>query len=257
MRWITKNKLGLKFFAVGLAVALAMPGFSSELKSARVYPTGKITIYRGDQKIGEYHNEAPFPEGFLIAADGRCGVKMDDMYLVAEDQSIFAVETAITRRQLLIRKGTVYFALPEKSRKLSFVTPGDTVTVQGMMLNAATGNPLLKGYISVNQDRSEIGVVEGGAMMISTRQGDMLIKSGQRLILAQAELDVGPPEEEKVAEEEEIEKEPGLSRGQKITIGAVGAGATLAAFFALLGGGSGGSSGGDGGGDDDVSPSSP
>ena len=254
MRWITKNKLGLKFFAVGLAVALAMPGFSSELKSARVYPTGKITIYRGDQKIGEYHNEAPFPEGFLIAADGRCGVKMDDMYLVAEDQSLFAVETTTTRRQLSIRKGTVYFALPEKSRRLSFVTPGDTVTAQGIILNAATGNSLLKGYISVNQDRSEIGVVEGGAMMISTRQGEMLIKSGQRLILAQAELDVGPPEEEEAVEEEEIEKEPGLSRGQTITVGVVGAGIALGGIAALAGGG--GGSGG-GGGDDDVSPNSP
>ena len=82
------------------------------------------------------------------------------------------------------------------------MTPGDTVTTQSIMLNAATGDSLLKGYISVNQERSEIGIIEGGAMMVSTRQGDMLIKSGQRIILAQAELDVGPPEEEEAVEEE-------------------------------------------------------
>ena len=32
MYWSGRNKLGLKFFAIGLSFALALPGFSSELE---------------------------------------------------------------------------------------------------------------------------------------------------------------------------------------------------------------------------------
>jgi hypothetical protein len=263
-----RNKLGLKFFAIGLSFALVLPGFSSELKSARIYPTGKITIYSGNQRVGEFNEEAPFPEGFLIAADGKCGVKMEDIYLVAEDRSLFSVATAANLRELLIKEGTVYFAVSKMSHSLSFITPSGSLAVLDILLNAATDSPQLKGYAAVKQNGSELGVLEGGSMIVSTQLGEMMIKSGQRLILAQADMDIGAPEEIETSDETEGKEEPegkdeteakeekaGMSKNQKITLGAIGAAIVLAGAIALGGGGGGGGGGSDGGGS--VSPSSP
>jgi len=252
-----KNKLGLKFFAIGLSFALTLPGFSSELKSGRIYPTGKITIYSGNQRVGEFNKEASFPEGFLIAADGRCGVKMEDIYLVAEDGSLFSVATVANLRELLIKKGILYFAVSDMYRSLSFTTPSGSFAVLDILLNAATDSPQLKGYVAVKPNGSELGVIGGGSMIVSTQQGEMMIKSGQRLILAQADMDIGAPEEletvdEKAGKEEKAEK----SKTKKIILVAI-IGAVIAAGAGALGGGGGGGgySASDSGGP--ISPSSP
>ena len=262
-----RNKLGLKILAIGLSFALALPGFSSGLKSARIFPAGKITIYSGNQRVGEFNKEAPFPDGFLIATDGRCGVKMEDIYLVAEDKSLFSVATAANLRELLIKEGTVYFAVSRMSHSLNFFTPSGNLAVLDILLNAAAGSPQLKGYVAVKPSGSEIGVIEGGSLIVSTEQGEMMIESGKQLTLAQADMDVGAPEEKEASDEkevkqeiegkEEIEKKPAMSRNQKIIVGAIGVVAVAAGVGAFAGGGGGG---GGGGGSDDggsISPSSP
>jgi hypothetical protein len=273
MYWSGRKKLGLKLLAIGLSFALAIPGFSSELKSARIYPTGKITIYSGNQRVGEFNKEAPFPEGFLIKADGKCGVRMHDIYLVAEDRSLFSVVTSANLRRLLIKKGTLYFAVSGMSRSLNFITPFGTLAVLDILLNAATDSPQLKGYVSIKQNGSEIGIIEGGSMIVSTQQGDMMIESGQQITLAQADMDVGAPEELEPSDEEDVkaeeaiegekagmEKKAGMSKNTKIVLGAVGGAVVIGGIGALAaGGGGGGGSGGSGGdgGDDSVSRSSP
>ena len=266
-----KSKLGCKLMAIGLSLALAIPVFSSELKSARIYPMGKITIYDGDQRVGEFSKEAPLPEGFLIAADGKCGVKMEHIYLVAEDRSLFSVATSANLRKLLVKEGTVYFAISKMSHPLSFITPSGSVAVLDILLNAATVSSPLKGYVSVKQNRSEVGIIKGGSMIVSTQQVEMMIESGQRIILAQADMDVGAPAELEPSDEEEgkaeeavkeeeaaIGKKAGMSKNTKIVLGAVGGAVVIGGIGALAAGGGGGSggSGGDGG-DDSASPSSP
>jgi hypothetical protein len=273
MYWSGRNKLGLKIIAVGLSFALAIPGFSSELKSARIYPAGKITIYSGGQRVGEFSKEAPVPEGFLIAADGRCGVRFEDLYLVAEDRSLFSVTTSANLRKLLIKKGTLYFAVSDMSRSLNFTTPFGTLAVLDILLNAATDRPHLKGYISIKQSGGEIGIIKGGSMIVSTQQGEMMIESGQQITLAQADMDVGAPEELEPSDEEEVKaeesvkdeetaigKKAGMSKNTKIVLGAVGGAVVIGGIAALAagGGGGGGSSGGNGGDDgDSVSRFSP
>ena len=256
MRRARKNKLGLKLFAIGLSFALAIPAFSSDLTSARIYPTGKITIYSGNQRVGEFNKEAPFPEGFLIAADGRCGVKMENVYLVAEDKSLFSLASAANLRKLQIKEGTVYFAVTKNSPSLSFITPSGSLAVLEILLNAATDSPQLKGYVSAKENGSELGIIKGGAMIVSTQQGEMMIESGQRLILAQADMDVGAPEEKEASDEKkgQEEKKPGTSKNTKIIVGVIAAAAVAGGAAALAGGGGGG---GGGGGDGSVSPSSP
>lgn len=267
-----KNKLRLKLLAIGLSLALAIPGLSSELKSARIYPTGKITIYNGDQRVGEFNKEAPFPEGYLIAADGKCGVRMDDIYFVAEDGSLFSVATSANLRKLLIKEGILYFAVSKMSHSLSFITPSGNLAVLDILINVAAGSPKLKGYVSVKENVSKVGIIEGGSMIVSTQQGEMMIESGQQLTLAQADMDVGVPKEIETIDEKEgkeetagkdekegKEEKAGMSKNQKIILGAIGGAAVVVGGALLFGGGGGGSSGGGGGSDNggSVSPSSP
>jgi len=268
-----RNKLGLKLLAIGLSLSLAIPGFSSELKSARIYPTGKIIIYNGEQKVGEFNKEAPFPEGYLIAADGKCGVRMDDIYLVAEDRSLFSVTTSANLRKFLIKEGTVYFAVSKMSRSLSFITPYGNLAVLDILMNASAGSPKLKGYVSVKENVSKVGIIEGGSMIVSTQQRVMMLEPGQQLIFAQADMDVGAPEELESSDEEEAkaeeategenaakEKKAGMSKNTKIVLGVIGGAVVIGGIGALAaGGGGGGGSGGSGGdgGDDSVSRSSP
>ena len=187
---------------------------------------------------------------------------MENVYFVAEDRSLFSVATAATLRKLQINEGTVYFAMTKNSPALSLITPSGNLTVLDILLNAATDSPQLKGYVSVKQNGSELGIIRGGAMIVSTQQGEMMIESGQRLILSQADLDVGAPAETEASDEKKGQEEkagqkekPEMSKNQKIIVGVIAAAAVAGGIGALAGGGGGGGGGGDGGGS--VSPSSP
>ena len=261
-------KSRFKIIAVGLSFAFALSSVASELTSARIYPFGKVTIYNRNQRIGEFSREAPLPEGFFIAADGRCGVKIQSVYLVAEDQSLFSISTTKSIQRLSIKEGTIYFATSGNTPALSFATPSGDLAVLDIVLNAAVGTRQLKGYVSAGSEGSELGVIEGGSMIVSTHQGELMIKSGQRLILSQADMDIGapPPPKEKPAEKETPKteskqeapegqvKKAGKPLNKNIIIGAVAGGVLLAGLGALAAGGGGGS--GSGGGSP-ISPSSP
>lgn len=184
-----QNQRYLKaFIFIVIIVLIAVPtsGLALDLNSGRIIPTGKVSIYRGDQQVGELTAEAPFPEGALLACDGECAVRMNDLVLVGADKSEFSVTTKAFSRELLVREGTVYFALSELPRSLVFVTPNGAVTAQQLILNAAADRSLLKGYITINEESAEIGVIDGGSVLVSTDAGEKTIQSGKKIILAQA-----------------------------------------------------------------------
>ena len=178
--------------------------------------------------------------------------------------------TSANPRKLLVKEGTVYFAISKMSYSLSFITPSGSVAVLDILLNAATVSSPLKGYVSVKQNSSELGIIKGGSMIVSTQQGEMMIESGQRIILAQADMDVGAPEELEPSDEEEgkaeeavrdeeaaMEKKTGMSNNTKIILGAVSGAVVIGGIAALAAGGGGGGDSGGNGGDDSVSRSSP
>ena len=186
MSRMQKNKRCLKALIVIVLIAFPISGLASDLNSGRIIPMGKVLIYRGDQQVGELTAEAPFPEGALLACDGDCAVRMNDLLLVGADESVFSVTTKAFSRELLVRKGTVYFALSKLTRSLVFVTPNGAVTAQQLILNAAADRGLLKGYVAVTGESAEIGVIEGGSVLVSTDAGETTIQSGKKIILAQA-----------------------------------------------------------------------
>ena len=256
MRYIQKKSIILKALIFCLTAAMLNQGVVVGASSARIYPAHKVIVYRGDQKVGVYTKEAPLPEGSIISTEDRCTVKLEDLLLVAEDQSVFSINTSGRHRNLFIKQGIIYFKTSGMRHTLTFITPDGQIFVQSIRLNAAFNDQSLKGYVAVSKNQSELGVVEGGSMDVFTDKGPVMIKSGKKIILSQAEMDIGLPEEEEPAKEEEETSKPkaGMSTGQKIAIGALGA---LALTGLAIGLGGGGGGGGSGGGDGDVSPSSP
>ena len=238
------------FLTICLAVSQSGPAGAG---SDRIYPTGGVTLHRGDQIVGTYTREAPLPEGVTIRSDGRCGVKLDDWYLVAEDKTVFSVRSSPRQRNLFIESGTLYFKTDKMNRALSFFTPAGPISVQNVRINAAFGASGVKGYLTVSGQQSELGVAEGGSMDVLIDDGLVTVQSGQRIILAQAIMDIGPAESEPTAAQPPAPAEPdrGLSSGQKIAVGALGVGAVAGVLIGLGGGGGGGGGGGV------VSPSSP
>jgi hypothetical protein len=181
------KKQYLKTLIVAILVVFSTSVLAANFDSARIMPGEKVSIYRGDRQVGELTAEAPFPDGALLACDGECAVRMDDFLLVGADKSLFSVTTEANSRELQVRNGTVYFALSKMSRSLVFVTPKGAVTVQQLILNAAADGGLLKGYVEVSGESSEIGVIEGGSVLVSTAAGETTIPSGNKIVIAQTD----------------------------------------------------------------------
>lgn len=175
-------KVGLVSLAL---IAFTTNGFGMEGNAGRIIPMGKVYMIKDGQTIGSYSSEAPLPENILLKTEGDCAVKLPDLYLVAVDKSQFAISNADTSRELRVKEGTVYFALSKLPRPLVFTTPEGFVTAQQVILNASTEKSILKGYVAVSAKGSEIGVIEGGSLLISTADGDKLVKAGNRILLAQ------------------------------------------------------------------------
>jgi hypothetical protein len=256
---LKRNKFGIELLVYLLIGLMISPAGLASAGTYRIHPASKVTLYQGDRVVGEYTKEAPLPEDITIAAEGRCGIKMDDFYLVAEDGSRFSISTAGRQTNLFIDEGIIFFKTAAMKRTLEFITPNGQISIQRIHLNAAFEDSSIKGYVSVKPGRSELGVAEGGSMEVFTDKGLMTVQPGNKIILAQADMDIGLPEPE--VPEDQAEGEPetgapsttaatGMATSTKVLIGVVGA-AAIAGIAIGLGGGGGG------GGDGDVSPSSP
>jgi hypothetical protein len=246
-----KNRVQIKIIVLLLAFATVNYGIVSGAGPNRIYPTQRVTLYEGDKKVGVYTKEMPFPEGVTVSPTGRCSASLGDLFIVGEDQSVFSSNTAGRHRNLIVKKGIIYFKLSTLRQPFTLLTPDGALTVQSVRLNASYYDRSLKGYVAVDKGKSELGVVEGGSMDVVTEDGPVAIKSGENIILSQADMDIGPPaEEEKPAEEEAQPAKKGLT-GKQIAFATLGALAAIGLIFAVGGGGGGGGGGGS------VSPSSP
>ena len=251
MQWLTNSQTKIKIVAIFSLLAFVSTSCASGLSVGRIIPKGKVTLFQGNQKVGEFSSEAPCPEGAFLSVQGECGVKMSDLYLVAIDKSLFSVKTDPDSRKLSVKTGTVYFALSAMPHILVFQTPDGVVTTHQILLNASAKSGLLKGYVSVTDVVTKVGVLEGGSLLLSVGDGQTRrINTGQELRLAQAGL--FDDKEEKKEEPKEKKEEPkekkdkpadkakGMSTTAKVLIGLV----TVGGIAALAGGGGGGGGGG-------------
>jgi len=249
MQWLTHNQTKFKIIAVLALLAFVSTGFASGLSVGRIIPKGKVTLFQGNQKVGEFGSEAPFPEGAFLSVQGECGVKMSNLYLVAIDKSLFSVTTDPDSRNLSVKTGTVYFALSSMPHILVFKTPDGVITAHQALLNASAKSGLLQGYVSVTDAVTKVGVLEGGSLLLSAGDGETRrINTGQELRLAQAGL--FDTKEEKKQEPKDKKDKPkdkvkdkGWSTRKKVLVG-VATVAAIGGIAAAAGGGGGGGGGG-------------
>lgn len=218
---------------------------AGDIENSRLMPEEKVSVYQDDEKIADYSKEMPVPEGKLLAATGgKCAVRLDNTSFIAEDQARFAIESDGDYRYLSVVEGTVYFGLTDKSRSMVFLTPKGAVSNQQVMISASSGNRVLEGYVKVAEETSEMGVLNGGSMILATADGQQKLDSGQSMLLAQAE------EGEQTSEDQTPAPEGwwgSLSTAEKVgaaTIGAIGIGGAALVIA-------------DDDDDDDASPSNP
>ena len=95
-----KSGIGWKFAFIGVACLMMAIGIAVADTGDRINPKGKVTLFDGSQKVGEYTSESPLPEGKFISCDDRCGVKMKDLFLVALSDSLFSVQSQDYNRDL-------------------------------------------------------------------------------------------------------------------------------------------------------------
>lgn len=244
MLQIVKNKSCMKAVVTIVLLAFATAGFASGLHPARIMPTGKVFIYQGAEKVGQLSAEAPLPEGYLLLCEGKAGLKMDGLYWVAADKSLFSVTTKADSVEFELQEGTAYFALSELPRPLVFITPHGVFTAQEATLNASTDGGLLKGYVAATSEGTEIGVIEGGSLLISSSEGDTLVQAGNRIKVASKEA-AGDGDASAASATKKPGANPGKDRGKKFMYGAIAAGAIIG--LVLLTSGNKSSDGGDDG----------
>ena len=226
-----KSSLILKVLVVFLSFAMVTAGFSAGANTGRVIPTGKVSIIKDGRVVGEFSKETPLPEGSLLRCEAQCTVRLDDVYMVAEPGTEFSVTPTANHHELYVQKGTVYYSLSESSRPLQFSSPaGDATTGELAMTESE-----LKGYVRATENATEIGVIGGGTMILGTISGDMAVIPGNVVTFE----DSDPKTADAV-----IEESGGLTRGQKIGLGAAGAAVVAAGAIVLASGGGGGGSGG-------------
>jgi hypothetical protein len=135
----------------------------------------------------------------------------------------------------------VYFAINESTRPIQITTPSGDATTGDLKMTDSE----LRGYVRVAGNETEIGVIGGGIMMVESNSSEMAVTTGNAITIAT----IGSESSGTAAAEA-----GGLSRNQKIALGAGGAAVIAAGAIALGASGGGGSSGGGGGGGSPAAP---
>jgi hypothetical protein len=246
-----KNNMILKVWAVFISIAMTTAGFSASTNSARIIPTGKVSVMKEGAIVGEFSEEAPLPEGVLLKCEDGCDIKFDDTYMRATPGTVFSITLAAASTALYVKTGSVYYVINESSNPIQITTPsGDAATGDLTMSESE-----LRGYVRVSGNETEIGVISGGTLMLETESGQFAVASGRAITITAGDSEPVAGATEPAGAAAPVSK--GISNNQIITIGAASAAALAGMVLLFSSGGSGGGSGGGNGGDDVASPASP
>jgi len=238
-----RNVRMYELVTVGIASFLMIflfSGLAIAADNARIDPGTKVSVYRIDKKVDELKAEAPLPYDSLLECTDRCRVRMNSLYFVSSDRSSFSVSAPPQDNLIRFLQGDFYFSLTALPRQLLIQTPIEDLTVQQVIFQAAASGGRLDGYLFVKGDTTEIGVLEGGSLVVSSSHGEHVVQPGSRITIAQAGAH---PE---ISEGAEV-SQGGASTTTIVVGGVVGAAAIAGAVVLIA----------DDDDDDDPSPASP
>lgn len=166
-----------------VVLAFMWSGVTFAYPIARIIPYGKVNVYQDGELVQVLQEEAPLPEGASLQIEGKCAVRMNDLYFVVQDGGAFSTQTSGAANQLTIENGTFYFAAIESTAPVVFNTPSGTIRTDQIALAANDESALLKGYVNVSEDATQMGVLEGGTLTVATAKGLQSIATGEQLTL--------------------------------------------------------------------------
>ncbi|MDD3620575.1 MAG: hypothetical protein RBR09_12475 [Desulfobulbaceae bacterium] len=193
----------------------------------RIIPDGSVALLKNGA-VTKFTEQTVLDENALMACEGACMVKMQGISLVAMGGTRFAVKESDGMVNLYVGQGRVAFVLADPGQTFAFYIPdGRHLQTEGFLVPASNDRSV-KGFFDVTETAAEIGM-ERGSMIVSTENGRETVQAGQSIKLAQAEV---PSIATSGGEKEANSPKSGLippwssmSRGQQITVIAVGAAA--------------------------------
>lgn len=177
----------IAFLSAGIfLICFSSFAFAADIHGSRLLPESKVIALQDGLQVGVFTKEAPCPENMLLSCQGRCAVKLNNVLLMAEDQSMFSVSTTPDAHFLNVKQGKIFFGLSELPRKLVFLTPEGAVTAHQAFLNASNstaGKELLEGYVEVSKTSSEIGLIGGGSLYLQAGDKENVLTPGNRMVV--------------------------------------------------------------------------
>ncbi len=217
------------FVVLIAATLLAQPLFAGS--APRLVPEGSVKILDNGVVMNQ---EMPVPAGSLMACSGQCYVEANGLQLLGADKTVFAVEEGAERFTVMVREGSLDFALGADAKPVDFRTPFDTLAARPYAVQTGT-DAVVRGTIQVTEERALLTLTKG-SLELTGADGQKLIHAGNTLVLTQAADGSGAAATTSIS-------------ATTIAVGAVAVGAVAVGAIALS------SDGSDGDDDDnDVSP---
>ncbi len=161
------------------ATLLAQPLFAGS--APRLVPEGSVKILDNGVVMNQ---EMPVPAGSLMACSGQCYVEANGLQLLGADKTVFAVEEGAERFTVMVREGSLDFALGADAKPVDFRTPFDTLAAKPYAVQTGT-DAVVRGTIQVTEERALLTLTQG-SLELTGADGQKLIHAGNTLVLTQA-----------------------------------------------------------------------
>lgn len=161
------------------ATLLAQPLFAGS--APRLVPEGSVKILDNGVVMNQ---EMPVPAGSLMACSGQCYVEANGLQLLGADKTVFAVEEGAERFTVMVREGSLDFALGADAKPVDFRTPFDTLAARPYAVQTGT-DAVVRGTIQVTEERALLTLTQG-SLELTGADGQKLIHAGSTLVLTQA-----------------------------------------------------------------------
>lgn len=229
----TLREVGVSLLAAAL---FCLPLNAQAGAGPRLVPKGTVTLLESGTSVDQ---EIPAPAGMLMACKGQCYVEAGGMRLMGADGTVFGVRETPELFSVMVREGSVDFALSADAKPMELNTPFDTLTARPYAVPASEEG-VITGNLSVTDERAVLTLAQG-SLELTNSQGQTLLHAGSALTLVQSPYKAG-------SEQKSFDMRNTIS-GWVVGVGAL---AIMGASVAALSGG-----GGDDGGGGDATEVSP
>ena len=170
-----------KILVVPVAVALlCQPVFAISGDTPRLVPTGSVKILETGVEVDR---EMPAPAGMLMACKGQCYIEAGGMRLMGADGTVFALQETAEGHSVMLREGSLDFALSADSGPVDFKTPFDDLHAKPYSLPVG-GDAVIRGNLRVTEENAVLTLAQG-SLALANSKGQTLLHAGNALTLAQ------------------------------------------------------------------------